>query len=140
MTDTNETRAHCMANRCAECGAVPQYRHKAECPGGPGGVNDVRCVGCGVFPRYDHKDDCPYGRVLRSELLRAEVATHRERLDALEANVKLCGSAGADRFEPFGALDTIIQVVGDKEIDCDDVDTIMRQVHALRAYITGLVQ
>lgn len=48
--------------------------------------------------------------------------------------------AEANRSDPYDALDTIQRTVVDEldELDRDESDTIMRQVHALRAYITGM--
>ena len=48
------------------------------------------------------------------------------------------GPREPNRFDPFEALDTIRSCAQEVEIDHDDVQEIMRQLYALRAYITGM--
>ena len=43
-----------------------------------------------------------------------------------------------NRFDPFEALDLIEKIAGDEQTREEGVGTLLTQVHALRAYITGM--
>ena len=43
-----------------------------------------------------------------------------------------------NRFNPFEALDLIEKIAGDEQTREEGVGTLLTQVHALRAYITGM--
>ena len=49
-----------------------------------------------------------------------------------------CVVHSPNRFDPYEALDLIEKIAGDEQTREEGVGTLLTQVHALRAYITGM--
>ena len=72
-----------------------------------------------------------------------ELLLWRLRGDNIMTDYELTGNkiVETNRFDPFEALDIIMSFVQtDTQLDKVFADTVRNQVHALRAYITGMKQ